>query len=79
MGRKSFTYKSFEFVYEVRDAFGTLLDKKTDIILAENIVDAIDRIIQTLNIKYLRAIENLDIDIIDIHRIKNINNDKDSE
>lgn len=70
MGRKSFTYKTFEFIYEVRDAFGTLLDKKKDIILAENIVDAIDRIIQTLNIKYLRAIENLDIDIVDIHKLE---------
>lgn len=69
MGRKSFTYKSFEFTYEIRDAFGSLLDTKTDIILAENIVDAIDRIIQTLNIKYLRSIENLDIDVVEIHKI----------
>ena len=74
MGRKTFEYKSFEFAYEIRDAWGTLLDTKTDIILAENIVDAVDRIIQTLNIKYLRSIENLDIDIIEIHKIENINN-----
>ena len=70
MGRKSFEYKTFEFTYEVRDAFGTLLNTKNDIILAENIVDAIDRIIQTLNIKFLRSIENLDIDIVEIHRIE---------
>lgn len=59
--------KLYEYTYEIKDPWGDSIEFNTGDILAEDMRDAVDRAIQTIQLKNLHMYEcSMSIDILEI-------------
>ena len=75
MGRNKKNLRLYEYTYQLIDSWGDIVETSTRDVLAEDMVDAVDRAIQTVqhrNFKYYDfEYSSVYVDILDIHLVEN--------
>lgn len=71
MSKSNKNLRLYEYTYQLVDRWGEVVEESTGDILAEDMVDAVDRAIQTVQHRNLKAYDfeysSVYVDILDIH------------
>lgn len=74
MSRNNKNLRLYEYTYQLVDRWGDVAEESTEDILAEDMIDAVDRAVQTVQHRNLKSYDfeysSVYVDILDIHLVE---------
>ena len=71
MNKTKKNLRLYEYTYQLVDRWGDIVEESTEDILAEDMIDAVDRAVQTVQHRNLKSYDfeysSVYVDILDIH------------